>query len=206
MPGLIGDALTLNGVDGYAEVEYDPSLDLRTQDFTILLWVRFNSVAGEQVLIEQWQDAGHGAPAAAGWTLTKLEDQVILFTSERSGSGQGGSTPTLDLQPNVWYHVAARRTGGDVVVFVDGVALGAGSAGTALDIQLREPLFLGRRGNDRGFLLDGQLDDVQLVLGHGLFETDIRAAYLAGSTGTCREQALPLLGASGVFDTPPEAR
>lgn len=185
-PGLVGDALTLDGATAYGELPYDPTLLLRTQDFTILLWVRFASVAGEQVLIEQWQDTGGGAPANAGWTLTKLEDQVILFTSEADGAGQGGSTPSLDLRADTWYHVAVRRSGGEVTVFVDGIPIGAGSAERAVDVTFESPLLFGRRGDDRGLLLNGQLDEIQIVLGEAMFETDIRTVYQSGRAGTCR--------------------
>ena len=184
-PGLIGGALSLDGVTGYAEVPYDLSLGFGKKDFTIMLWVRFASVAGEQVLIEQWQDTGGGAPESAGWTLTKLGDQVILFTSENQGPAVGGSTPALDLQPGVWYHVAVRRMGPDISIIVDGMTIGAGSGVPDADIGLEAPLLLGRRGDFRGYLLKGQLDEVQIVVGRALFETDIKAAYLAGSTGSC---------------------
>ena len=184
-PGLIGDALTLDGVTGYAEVPYDPSLRFGTKDFTIMLWVRFASVSGEGVLIEQWQDTGGRALEDAGWTLTKLRERVILFTSEHEGAGLTGSTPALDLQPGVWHHVAVRRAGREVTVGVDGRTVGAGSSGSDVDIGLEAPLLLGRRGDQRGYLLHGQLDEVQIVVGRALFETDIRAAYLAGSTGSC---------------------
>lgn len=184
-PGLVGNALTLDGITAFAELPHDPTLDLGTGDFTIMLWVRYANVSGEQVLIEQWREATPTVPQAAGWTLTKLIDQVLLFTGESAGNGQGGSTPTLGLLPRVWYHVAVTRSGTEISVFVNGTEVGAGSAPVPVDLSLDTPLLFGRRGDNRGFLLDGQLDEVQMVIGRALFATDIRAAYLAGSNGTC---------------------
>jgi len=183
-PGLVGGALTLDGVSGYAEVPRDPALDLGTGDFTIMLWVRFAAVSREQVLIEQWRDPTDTLPAA-GWTFTKLEDQVLLFTGESAGAGQGASTPSIDLLPGVWYHLAARRSGRDMLVFVNGSPIGGGTADAAIDFTFDTALLFGRRGNDAGFLLDGQLDEVRLVVGRALFQTDIQAIYEAGSTGAC---------------------
>jgi hypothetical protein len=183
-PGLVGSALTFDGVTGYAEVPHDPALDLGTRDFTIMLWVRYAGMSGEQVLIEQWRDPAPSVPAA-GWTLTKLVDQVLLFTSESLGSGQGASSPVLDLRPGAWYHVAVRRSGTEIRLYVNAMEVGVGSAPAPVDMTLDTSLLLGRRGNDSGFLLDGQLDEVQIVTGRALFATDIQAAYVAGSNGTC---------------------
>lgn len=184
VPGLVGSAFDFDGTSGYAEVTKDSGLELGTSDFTIMVWVRFDDTTGERVVAEQWIE-GDDTRKAAGWTLTKLVDNVLLFTSEAANAGQGASTEVLGFEPGVWYHVAVRREGRDIALFVNDAGVWDVVNDGVIDIRANTPLLLGRRGDNRGFLLDGGIDELKLVVGRALFDSDIRADYLAGSTGTC---------------------
>jgi hypothetical protein len=197
-PGLVGEAFQFDGQTGYAEVALDPGLRLGTADMTIMLWVRFDSISGDQVLLEQWRDPSPGVPAA-GWTFTKRADDTILFTSGSGGIGEGAETPPIAFEPGVWYHVAIWRSASAMKIFVNDRAIGGGGIdGRQIDIGVDLPLFIGRRGDDRGFHLHGALDEIQMIVGRALRESEIRDSYLAGSSGTCSPK--------GTFDTPERAQ
>jgi hypothetical protein len=184
-PGVVGQAFQFDGDTGYAEVAIDPALRIGAADMTIMLWVRFDRTTGDQVLMEQWRDPSPGV-FAAGWTFTKRADNSILFTSGADGVGEGAETPPLALEPGVWYHLAVRRAQSDMKIWVNGQPIGAGGiAGPQIDIGVDLPLFIGRRGDDRGFHLDGALDEMQMVIGRALSESEVGASYRAGSSGTC---------------------
>jgi hypothetical protein len=184
-PGLVGQAFELDGQTGFAEVALDPALRIGAADMTIMLWVRFDDITGDQVLMEQWRDPSPGV-FAAGWTFTKRADHSILFTSGAEGVGEGAETPPLTLERGVWYHLAVRRAQSDMKIHVNGQPTGAGGiAGPQIDIGVDLPLMIGRRGDDRGFHLDGALDEIQMVIGRALSESEIGAWYRAGSSGTC---------------------
>jgi hypothetical protein len=183
-PGLVGRALTLDGLNAYADVPHAQALDLGTGDFTVLLWVRLNTQRGEQVLIEQWRDGADGAPPA-GWTFTKLADRRLLFTGASALGGQGVETAPIALLADTWYQVAARRTGSTLAIFLNGSVIAEQAAPSPIDLSLDTPLLFGRRGTGNGYLLDGQLDEIQLFVGRALPATEIAAVYRAGASGIC---------------------
>ena len=77
--GVMGNAVRF--VEGGADLadgsavrpNDDEPLDL-LDDFTLQAWVNWNSLDGEQVIMEKFTGAG-----GPGWTLTKLGDNSILF-------------------------------------------------------------------------------------------------------------------------------
>ena len=76
----------------YVDVPSSAALNFGSGDFTVDLWVYFNTTAGEQVLIET---RIQGAQAAVGWTLTKLDGDVLrqaLASGNGAESNMGGST------------------------------------------------------------------------------------------------------------------
>jgi hypothetical protein len=69
--GHVGGAFVLGGIDDFVEVSHDDALNVGTGDFTVDLWVNFNSTEGEQILVEKWVQRFDGTPST-GWTFTKL--------------------------------------------------------------------------------------------------------------------------------------
>lgn len=174
--GLVGDAFALNGVGAYVEVPHDASLNVGSGDFSVDLWVNFNSTSGEQVLIEKWIDGGSGS----GWTLTKLagnQIQLAMF-----GTGNPTSSPQ-SIPTGTWIHVAARRSGGTAAVFLNGTQIVSGAVSSNLDSPTS--LKIGRRGDGRGFFLKGRVDEVHLYVGRALSNAEITAIHAAGAAGVC---------------------
>ena len=62
----------------------EDALDVGTGDFTVDLWVKFNDTSGEQVLVEKYIERFDLAETS-GWTLTKLDGNVILLALGSAG-------------------------------------------------------------------------------------------------------------------------
>ena len=176
-------AFVLDGDGDYVDVPHDPLLDL-TGDFTISLWVEFNTIDGEQVLIEKYVQ---GDGFVDGWTLTKLENQAIRFAMENvEGAHVNLDTPELALLPGEWVHFAAVRRSAAITIFVNGMPLAHTPRMGALDMSTEASLKLGHRGDPddtpgssdaSGFYLNGRIDEVQIWNGTGLSEAEIRRLY-----------------------------
>ncbi len=183
-PGLVERAFVLDGAGDFVDVPHDPVLNFGTGNFTVDCWVNFNSLAGEQILMEKFI-----GPAGAGWTLTKLSDQrVQLFPIFTSG--------TLALTTNTWIHFAARRSGSAVTLFMNGTPIASGSFSGSLDST--SSLKFGHRGSPsdtpgsgdtRGFYLNGRIDEVELFVGRALTDTEIQAIVHADTAGKCKNRA-----------------
>lgn len=191
--GLVDQAFILDGDGDFVSVPHDPALNLGTGDFTIDLWVYFNTTAGEQVLIEKWVQGGVGP--SIGWTLTKLEENAIRLAM---ASGDGGEinvdSAPLSIPVKTWIHFAATRKAGEIQVFMNGKPIATGESPNNLDSV--SSLKFGHRGNpsdtpgsedESGFFLNGRIDEVELFVGRALPPKVIQAIYNAGSAGKCKD-------------------
>lgn len=203
-PGLVGEALRLDGATGHAQASDAPGFAVGRADFSVVLWVRFDDTNGEQVLIEKWVQRFSGP--SSGWTLTKLADNSIGFYTEgASGSDAGASAPGgLGAQsgagavtPGMWLNVAAVRRANEVDLLVNGVVVDrqVGSQG-ALDLSSGSPVNLGHRGSSDDtpgseqtgspFFLHGEIDEVQLLIGRSLSTAEIQQIVAADRRGQCK--------------------
>ena len=198
-PGLVRGAFSLDGDGDFVDVPSDSMLDFGEQDFTVLLWVKFGSTAGEQVLIEKWVQKLTSPSASTGWTLTKLHDQVLrLAVSTAETDEIDADSEPLDIPTSAWLLVAARREQNEFSVYLNGrrVAVKAVDPAVPVDVRTSSSLKIGHRGVPAdtpgsedlrgGFYLNGQIDEVQLFMGRALPPGLIQAVYQAGERGVCK--------------------
>lgn len=190
--GLVAQAFILDGDGDFVDVPDDPALNVGADNFTVDLWVYFNSTAGEQVLVEKYIEDFSATPP--GWTLTKLEDNSLRFGTGLASDGHGVTSPPLALPANIWIHVAARRGSGVASIFVNGREVAA--APFVDNGDSNSSLKFGHRGSpsdtpgsldNSGFFLNGRIDEVELFVGRALPPGQIRAIFNARSAGKCKD-------------------
>jgi predicted GH43/DUF377 family glycosyl hydrolase len=190
--GLVHQAFLLDGNGDFVDVTHDPGLNLGTGDFSIVLWIYFNDTSGEQVLIEKWIQR---FPGSTGWSLIKLENNNLrLAMADGDGTETNVDTGVLSIPTDTWTQFAVTRKGSIITLFMDGVPVARDSSHINLDSEAS--LKLGHRGNpsdtpgsedDRGFFLNGRIDEVALFVGRALHRGIIRSIFKAGSAGMCKE-------------------
>jgi hypothetical protein len=191
--GLVDEAFILDGDGDFVAVPHDPALNFGTGDFTVDFWVFFNDTEGEQVLIEKWIQRFSDS-ATEGWTLTKLEtNEVGLFMSSADGSGGGLASPPLSIPTGSWVHFAATRQAGVLRLFMNGVQIA--EEFSLVNISSNSSLKFGHRGNptdtpgsedERGFFLNGRIDEVDVAVGRALSAEEISRIFQAGTAGKCK--------------------
>lgn len=181
--GLFGQALDLPRDNSQYAIRPgdDSSYNFGSSDFTVQVWVNFNSTSGEQVLIEKF--TGGGGP---GWTFTKLSDNSLQFY----GSSGGSLTLGTSISAGEWHQLVARRADGTLTLFHNGVPLGGTGFGVIPDSV--NPLLIGRRnsGDGRDFSLDGRLDEVG-IWRRGLSDQEIECLYNGGLGRSLEDFATP---------------
>jgi VCBS repeat-containing protein len=170
--GLFGQALQMTGDNSQyaARPVDDAAFDFGGNDFTIQLWVNFNSTSGEQVLIEKF-NGGEGP----GWTVTKLGGNVIQVYANNSVN-----SPQQTISVNTWHHTVVRKLGSQLDVYFDGLPLVQSATFSAFSDTSR-PLLIGKRndGDGRNFAVDGRIDEVA-IWDRALSNADIAALYNNG--------------------------
>ena len=187
-PGFVDGAFVLDGTGDFVEVPHNPALNVGTVDFTVDLWVNFNSLADEQILAEKYIET-FDTSTRTGWSISKLSENIVRFF--------GRDVPDIDFglvqNTNTWIHYALRRQANVFTAFVNGVpvASGAGSG----NVDSTSSLKFGHRGSPdntpgsfdtRGFFLNGRIDEVELFVGRALDDAEILAIFNAGRAGKCK--------------------
>jgi hypothetical protein len=152
-----GSALEFDGVNDYVEVPDAEDLYFGVSDFTVALWINYNSLSGDHiVLIEKYTEFGGGC----GWSFAKLSndyDHALRF-------GVTDPIRSFDVYPSVttgtWYHAVVNRSGDLFTIFWDGKAIG--SKTFSVNVNCTMPLKIGRREDSRGFFMNGLIDEVVL--------------------------------------------
>ncbi len=189
--GLVRRAFRLDGDRDFVSVPHDQALNLGTGDFTINLWVYFADTNGEQVLMEKWVQR---FPGSIGWTLTKLDGDVLrLAMASGDGSETKVDTAVLPIPRRSWIHFAVTRQGSRTTVYMNGWKVVRGHS--LVNLNSDSSLKFGHRGNpvdtpgsedDRGFYLNGRIDEAQVFVGRALPPEPIRAIFRAGKAGQCK--------------------
>jgi hypothetical protein len=209
--GKVSQAFSLNGNAQFVEVPDDPSLNVGASDFTFEVWVRFNTLNGEQVIAEKYVETA--SPARTGWTLTKLVDNTIRVALAGGGDVDSLPAPTVTAASETWTHVAVRRSGNTFTTFQDGAPTASGTFSRNLDCGAS--LKFGHRGNPsdtpgswdtRNFWLNGAIDEPALY-NRALTDQEIAALYAAGSAGKAKPTRLniSLAGAQVLLSWPADA-
>jgi hypothetical protein len=201
--GFVGKSFILDGDGDFIRVSDTPSLNVGTEDFTVALWAFFNDTTGEQVLVEKFIQAWELVPSE-GWTLTKLEDNSLGFGTFSEETGASVDTPyPLPIAPFTWYHFAATRQFDPntetttLTTYMNGVLVAIAEDAPVVNADSASSLKFGHRGNpsdtpgsqdDRGFYLNGGIDEAQIFVGRALAGDQVRAIFEAGRAGMCKEQ------------------
>ena len=152
-PGLVQQAFLLNGTSAFIEISNAQAFNFGTNDLTVSVWVNFNRLVGEQVLIEKWIQAQR-----AGWSLLKRTNNTLsLAIGDGAGNEFDVDSGPLALGTNSWIHFTARRQRNSFTIFTNGVAVGAGAASANLDSTAS--LKFGSREGTASFL-NGSIDEV----------------------------------------------
>jgi sialidase-1 len=139
-------------------VPYDSAQLPGEGDLTWTGWFRYGATQGNQVLF--WL-GGMGNTTPQLWLRGEPAAGRLIATMTTAGGSKSVST-TQAYADQTWHHVALRRSGGQLSLWVDGAqaASGPDSPGSVSQ-KVSFQLWLGQR-LDGAFSLNGGLDEVRL--------------------------------------------
>jgi len=184
--GMVQQGFSLDGIGAYVSIPDSSAWTLGAEDFTIDLWVKFNSVPGRAAFVGH--DEGGG------------ETNKWIFWYDPEGHRDPGgpalrfhvNSPSLGpldpvvypWEPNTgqWYHVAVTRRGSSYSLYMDGRRVITETDANAIP-DAEAPLTIGQ--SEDNFFFAGQIDEVE-IYDRALSPGEIRAIFQAGSAGKCR--------------------
>ena len=147
----------MDGIDDYVRVPYNPAQPPGDGDLTWTGWFRYGATKGNQVLF--WL-GGMGTTAPQLWLRGEPANHRLIATMT-TAAGTASITTAQAYDDQAWHHVALERTGGKLLLWVDGVQVAsgaavAGSVSRTVSFQLQ----LGQR-LDNAYRWNGSFDEVR---------------------------------------------
>ncbi|MFG2126390.1 exo-alpha-sialidase [Streptomyces sp. NPDC048751] len=170
--GVFGGALSFDGADDAVRLPYRGGLPLGTKDFTASLWFRYTATTGEQPLL--WM-GGIGTNQPQVWLRAEPANNRLqgLITVRDGASPPRSAYVRTDGAYNdgAWHHLALRRGGGQLTLFVDGTAISAADVPGSVSRNSPFGVHVGQRMDSRAFFT-GAIDDVH-VWDRALSDTEL---------------------------------
>ncbi|MFJ6573476.1 exo-alpha-sialidase [Streptomyces sp. NPDC091292] len=181
--GRFGNALEFDGTDDAVRLPFSKRLPLGAKEFTASLWFRYDATTGEQPLL--WM-GGIGTTQPQVWLRGEPASNRItgLITAREGGSAARTTSvrTTSAYNDGQWHHLALRRGGGQLAMFLDGAPVGS-VADIPGSVSRNSPfgVHIGQRMDSRVFFT-GAIDEVR-VYGRALSDTELTRLSTAPGTG-----------------------
>ncbi|MFF3818545.1 exo-alpha-sialidase [Streptomyces bluensis] len=186
--GVFGGAIEFDGTDDAVRLPYSPRLPLGTRDFTASLWFRYSATTGEQPLL--WM-GGVGTTQPQVWLRGEpASDRIQGLITVREGASPPRSASvrtTGAYNDGRWHHLALRRGGGQLTLFIDGTAVGTADVPGSVSRNSPFGVHIGQKVDSRAFF-DGAIDDVR-VYDRALGDEELTGLRKPGPAGTASTAA-----------------
>ena len=185
IPGKVGQALRLDGVDDAARTPARSALDIGSGGgMSVELWIRPDDVQSPGALVE-WSDA-IGRLGAHFYIASASPGSLFANLIDTNGNSHSFSSPSGLVTTSQWQHVALtyQQSNGLARLYLNGVPvaqqfLGPFRAETRLDLQVGQRVLDGNPYRYRG-----GLDELSLY-SRALSEAEVVSIFAAGSFGKC---------------------
>ena len=193
--GKYGNAVALNGVNGYVDLGNPAALQL-TGSMTVSAWINATAFPGDDAAVVSRRDSsGHGFQLD---TTVDTGRRTIGFKLTNSSGGDMIRYGATTLQTNTWYNIAGVYDAAAQTLHVylngqldDGQLLGTVTATqqtSALDVEIGQ-----RPGNPGVYQFNGRIDDVRIAdhaITQSQIQTDMATPVAAGGNWSYTTPAL----------------
>lgn len=176
-PGLIGNAMTFDGVNQYVEFVNTSSFDISNNAVTVSLWASLAYLPAD-------------LPGSFGPLFDSETDNYVLYEDKGNNqlrfkcrAGNDAARPAIeaaDLVTGEWIHIVGVYDGSEARIYLNGVKKGSlPLSGTVVPGIVP---FLGRSAYANASFFEGSIDQVE-IYNIGLTDEQVMERYLITSVG-----------------------
>lgn len=171
-------SLLLDGTGDYASVVDSDDWHFGSSDFTIDFWVRWNALptaSNWDSFVNQWFFDGTNKLSFFFAFFNNAGTYEYRFYYSTTGTNVlGGDVRTASVSTGVWYHIALVRSGNNLMLFQDGVQVGANIdvTGVTFANPPDAPLSIGGLTYSSLYDLDGWIDELRIVKGTAVWTSN----------------------------------
>lgn len=162
-----GSSIAFDGNADYLTSPVSTLYEFGTGDFTVELWVRFNSTSGTVPMVNLGYGY-NGTPLGAynAWGVVIINN-VFYFSRYLTDGSSNDFTASWTPATNTWYHVAVSRQGTSLRAFIDGTQLGTTQTNSVNYVRVNsDPLYIGQYfAGSANRYLNGYIDDLRITKG-----------------------------------------
>jgi len=164
-------SLAFDGTGDYLTSNAQTNLNaFGTGDFTVELWVYFNVVNTQQVVLDF-----RSSPGDTGGSLYLASNGSIRWYVQGSDRITGGT-----LSASTWTHIAVSRSGTSTKLFIDGTQSGSTFTDTFNYVCPSGRPYLGALSDGTGtFYYNGYMDDIRITKGYARYTANFTAPTAA---------------------------
>jgi hypothetical protein len=194
--GLVGNALSFAGVNGYVEIVNAPNLNFGTGSFTVDAWVNYPNPFTDLEYIADHGASNAVSPSEAGWHVAMRGGQIEFDLRDQTGQVPGrprGFAPAP--AGGVWHHVAlvVDRANNLATLFVDGASAASAALPSgfgSMDNNGNPAIGATNRGGaatggEPGGFFKGLIDEVE-IYNRALTAEEIADIVHADRAGKCK--------------------
>ncbi len=176
--GKLSNAIDLDGSGDYLTIADHADFTFGSSDFSIEFWVKFDSVAGTDQVMDHWIGTG----AYGAWTIFRNGTSLVYYISDNNTSWNVASATAIGtVAAGQWYHVALVRSSNVITGYLNSVA-GTSTNYTGTMYDSSQSLYIGYRpSGPSDEYMDGIFDEVAIYKGEGLTATEVLDHYKRGA-------------------------
>ena len=167
-------AAYFDGSGDYVTLPTGEDWQFGASDFTVEAWVRFGALSNQTIV----GNLNLQATPYKGWVLRydpTLSPSGLRFVAFKGDSANASDVFQIPWSPSadVWYHIAAARSGSALRLFVNGQLIGSGTLvnATTIGSASGRPLMVGAQDSYGGpnIFFNGHIDDLRITKGVGRY-------------------------------------
>ena len=154
--------IDFDGADDFVNCGTSSGLEMNTM-MTASMWFNPDAVNLDQAVLSKWQDTANDR-AYLMLVGQQVQNAKVELWIAQSNLTVKTSTASSNLSASTWHHLAGVADGTNVILYLDGVAQGAGVGydGT-LSPEVTRNLLLGKlRTEDNGYMTNGKISEVAI--------------------------------------------
>ncbi|HEV8404571.1 MAG TPA: LamG domain-containing protein [Nitrososphaera sp.] len=187
--GKVGQAFSFDGTDDFVSISNTANMDFGTGDFTIDLWVNFNSISIDQSLIHKVvspfpNDKGYLLELDRISPSGSVSPTLRFLARDTTSNENDLYVEVASLTTGQWYHVTGVRSGNTNSLYLDGNLIGSQTAGNNIDTGAGGTASIASLAGVSDRFVSGLIDEVE-IFNRALSDTEIQAIFDADSAGKC---------------------
>ena len=181
VPGVVGDAQQLDGVDDFLGFLQNGSL--RVDKWTLLLWIKPVNAVNTFMIADWGNNESPYSDFTKGWALICNRDGAGALNFIGAGDTTFNVFLNTQFIPETWYHLAVTYDGATATIYLNGSRIGRTASSVSIAYNIEAMFKVGSRSMKPDSYLEGAVDEIQL-LNYAIPENRIKLMYENQKTGS----------------------